>query len=553
MILAQVFVYFNNDGLVLTSTGKDKVEYFFSNIFKIEDDRLFNIAMLKNNNKDAQIIPNLEATYLGRRYNSMVYVQGILSSHNKTYESSLIILTKTNRINEILGSFSSKGAFNINIINNKNEIIASHGSLPLHKGNKNYYSYKGYDSIFRDKIEGIEYIIYHIPSDINELEYVAIAPLSIVIKKAEQFKKIFITTFTSAIIFTMIMVTMVTTKSLDPLKRIIFTLLKDDNYNYSKNEYRTEFEVIENCINSLKHEKSLMQLELQKYNYLQKNNLITALLKGNLMYSPDEEDIFIKYGISFPYSFFRVFKFEIEQYIEDYNKINEEKDYYITPEIILIIKSMMENILTTLKYVSYVVEIDQSKVVILMNINDMPGPSEFDFSIKHSNVNQVLRKIKEEIEDKFGIIITVGIGNTYNTFAGISQSYKEAQKALNFKLLKGKSSIIIFKEINYCEGQLHYYYPLDKEHALIEYLKSASFDKVEEILDSIIEENLNKQKVDITTARFLFYDLQATALKALQELNLSSFNNSMISQDLSNLNTFEEMIDYIKKSIQRDL
>ncbi|NSW89115.1 MAG: AraC family transcriptional regulator [Firmicutes bacterium] len=546
----EIFVYLDNESLILTPTGKEEAEYFFNNIFEIENKDMLNLDVLQKNDKDSQIISNLKVTYLGRRYDSMAYIQGIASSYkyNKCYAASLIILTKTNSIIELLNSFNSKGDFNIYILNKKNEIVVSHGNLPYFKGNSNCYLYTGSTNVFRDKIEGLDYIIYHIPSDINELEYVAVVPLSLITQKAGYFKEIFTAVFISAIVFALIMVLLVTRKSLDPLRKIIFTILKDDDYSYSKHECRSEFEVIENCIKKLRNEKNLMQLEMQKYNYIQKNNLIINLLKGNVEYNTDQKDIFLKYGISLPYSYYKVSIFEIEYYKkENYNKANNEKDYCVMPEIILIIKEMLESVLITLKCTSYVVEMERYRIAVLMNINNSSALLDSDFVVKQPNINQILRKIKEEIEDKYDIVITVGIGNTYNIFKGINQSYEEAQKALNFKLIKGKSSVIAYNEICNRETNLHYYYPLDKELALIEGLKSAAFDKIEEILDSIIEENLKKQNPDLAIARFLFYDLQATALKALQELNLSNLDNSIVSQDLLLLNTFGEMMDYIKK------
>lgn len=549
----EIFVYFNNGELILTSTGKDGAEYFFKSMFKADQEGQFNESFLKYNKIGSQIIPNLEFQYLGRKYNSMAYIQGILSSYNKTsspsnnnYSSSLIILTRTDKINDILGSFSSASTFNINIINNKNEIIGSYGTIPQTKGENDYYSYKGQDIIYRDRVGGIEYIIYHVLSDVEGLEYVAIAPMNVITQKVDQFKQVFIAVFAIAVALTVIMITMATTKSLDPLKKIILSITKDNDYNHSNQMYKTEFEVIEGCINNLRYEKDQMKQDLREYNYLQKNNLIMALIKGNLIYNPKDE-IFTKYEVYFPYKYFKVSILEIEHYSSVRGGTNAKKDHYIVPEIILGIKNMVKENYIFSKYIIYVVEVDQNKVSLLINLADPSGNTK---SLLKDDLifSQELKKIKEEIENKFGIIVTVGMGNIYNTFIGINQSYKEAQMALNMKLLKGKSSIIKFKEIDTdSEKKLRYYYPLEKEHELIEGLKSANFDKVNEIFHDIVNENLNKQKLDITTARFLFYDLQATALKALQELSLSVCDNNNVLQDLSTLNTFTEMTGYIRK------
>lgn len=64
-----------------------------------------------------------------------------------------------------------------------------------------------------------------------------------------------------------------------------------------------------------------------------------------------------------------------------------------------------------------------------------------------SEINNGLKKVKANIYDKLGILISIGIGRLYFDYKNIYLSYKEAMSALNYKLIYGDGSIIFIDNI----------------------------------------------------------------------------------------------------------
>lgn len=60
--------------------------------------------------------------------------------------------------------------------------------------------------------------------------------------------------------------------------------------------------------------------------------------------------------------------------------------------------------------------------------------------------------IKNELAEKLGIPVTVGIGLVYEDFSGMGRSFEEARHALGYKVIKGGGSIITYKEIQNITG-----------------------------------------------------------------------------------------------------
>ena len=94
--------------------------------------------------------------------------------------------------------------------------------------------------------------------------------------------------------------------------------------------------------------------------------------------------------------------------------------------------------------------------------------SDLDFQI-----GSLCSKIKDYAEEKFRITLTVGIGGVHSGLAKVKSSFKEAAKALDYRIIKGSSSIISFSELK--DGDKEYYYPINCELQLINNVKGRKY------------------------------------------------------------------------------
>jgi AraC-type DNA-binding domain-containing proteins len=269
-------------------------------------------------------------------------------------------------------------------------------------------------------------------------------------------------------------------------------------------------------------------------------SFLEKLVKGDTICDDQMVKNLSRFGIIFPCKFFTVLVFELESLDS-----NVKKTELKMPEIMVVMFKSLTNILKELHYTGYILDIEGDKIVFLLNADDDNIISET------SSLMKILRQLKDKVEDDFQITITVSIGNVYNNIKMINQSFEEAIQALNYKILTGKGKFIDYHKVEE-QNEYSYYYPMEKELKLIQSLDTANYKEIENILDEIIQKNLFNRSLDFNVARCLFYDLEATALKTLEKINLTMYSNQIVTHKLASLNTFEDMIFYIK-IIYRDI
>lgn len=525
----EIFIHFSNDDIIVSSRGIEHVDNFFNNILIFENNEELSRDSLLTNWKSRAIIPNVEFTYLGRKYDSILQIESISPSTDLDSKATIITVIKKKEIKTILQNLKDKGNFDIYIINENNDIVATNIVMEDIKIIDEYYSYKGQNCTLEVNMDGKQSIFYHITSYANKWDYIAVIPISVIANKVQKFRNIFYFVILLSMIFGMVFIIYLTRKTLSPVKKIINLINK--NGIESEKIFRSEFEFIEKTIKSLVSEKDQIQKELKTYSPVFKNNILLGLVKGNMDYGKDEKYL-CKYGINFINNFFKVVIFDME-----YNA-NESGNF--SKEMLVFICKAIDRIINELKLTGFVFDMELNNIIVIMNLDI------FYDDDNESALGRLINKIKEELERNYEIILTIGVGGIYDSMEGIKYSYEEAIQSLSYKMLLGKGIVIRNTDIKKQED-FNYYYPMEKELSLIQNLKIADFKTIEKTLDIIISENIHKRHLDINIAKCMFYDLKATALKALQEVNLSIYSTKTISKDMSTIETFDEMIAYVKK------
>jgi YesN/AraC family two-component response regulator len=138
-----------------------------------------------------------------------------------------------------------------------------------------------------------------------------------------------------------------------------------------------------------------------------------------------------------------------------------------------------------------------------------------------------------------------GRGSIYQGMENIGNSYKEAVKALKYRIIEGEGAVIQYNTINNMITE-SYYYPITAELNLINYVKEGDFDKVNELLEKIINENIYARNLDSDTAKYVSNEIISTAIKIIDQLNLTGFE--LIEYEyLDSLETIFETYEYIKE------
>jgi len=226
--------------------------------------------------------------------------------------------------------------------------------------------------------------------------------------------------------------------------------------------------------------------------------------------------------------------------ILEIDSTEKEADDDKLAEIMMVIKETLCTILDKINIIGQVFEYEGNKIIQIINTD------EISFLKDRSGLYNILHDLKLNVEKSYNIPVITAIGDIHTDNYAIRDSFGEALKALNYKLLTGNSEIILYSDIK-ARNVFSYYYPIEMESQLIQSLQDGDYAKVSCFLDAVLEENFKKKNIDFYVAKCLFYDLEATALKAIDKIQLAVFNNGVITHELANCSTFDGMMVYIRK------
>jgi len=235
-----------------------------------------------------------------------------------------------------------------------------------------------------------------------------------------------------------------------------------------------------------------------------------------------------------------------------------------------------DNILSTLKklfnFKNYILSIKNNKICIILNV---------DNTNYHDMIIDTMKAFYNNLNiDKSLINVYSGVGKIYKGIEGLRESYKEAIKAAMLFSGDSNESVKVY-EIDNCVDS--YYYTIEEENKLFNYILNADTEKVEEIIQSIVKNNISKN-VSEYSFKQLYLQLYNTGLRALNLMGLSlqdlfeeKYINYIINPEelsLQDISTYvqafikkiaksnlqskdkfdaEKLIEYIGKNYNKDL
>ena len=272
--------------------------------------------------------------------------------------------------------------------------------------------------------------------------------------------------------------------------------------NYSGEDKTNEIEFITNSIIAIKNENDEMSDTLEKYSEPLKTTRFTEILYGLV-----END-------------------EIERLINDYNW-----QHFLQPVNVAVIEFLnpydIENIYTP----TQIVEINQT---ILISITKQLEPyckslvlktdyKRYTVIVPNKNLNTlklILENTVHQIKMKYNISLLACIGKKVESLYAADASFNEAIFVLENKYITGKKAVISAEELKNLKENV-YYYPLDTERNLINYMVNGDKDKAFMLLKNLLKINLNVHKLTKEGMVEFVYAIVATIKRVLQQTNVT--------------------------------
>lgn len=466
--------------------------------------------------------PYKEVSVDGISNNSIMCILPLESKFQDMGWDNLILTIPRTRFAREIKTVKEYPGTEIFIINKNNEFITLSGIL--RKVDITYSELLNEKNIFNKKLNGQNYMVTFLNSDITDWKYVMIIPASSYLDSANSLRNILLLGWIIALFAGLFIIYKFTMRNYGEIKKIV-NLFGEHKDIKNELEYINK-NILESISTNEKLNKIISQVKDDK-----KDAYLRSILRGESLNSSIQKSEDIKNY--FEYENYIVAAISVDKYENIFFEEsirNQSEKYY---DAYFIIANTLSELLG-----AEIIRIDG----IITAIINFPG---------NTGTEDILNTLKQAVEfykEKFNLTVTISLGTVKFSEKEVNISYKEAQDALLYKFIYGTGSVIDYKLIEGLSGTV--VYSLEKEQLIINYAKTGDFTEICNIINEIFDTNFKNKVVPVQIAKCFIFDVLNTILRILPKIDEDNegiylLDESSIIDEIMDSNTITEMKESI--------
>ncbi len=376
--------------------------------------------------------------------------------------------------------------------------------------------------------KGQRLIATKLSSTLNEWDYFFVLPENLFVQKATD---IFIFSALLLIILAgLVLAYLLAKHNFVPIRNITLKISHYKQTGLETSNGDNEIEYITQAVTQSFEEFKQIESQLTKQIPIVQMHTVRNLINGN--YNDLEKLIRFcsSVGITFPYPFYYVV-------IYSFDSQSIQMD-----DLSLATAQLRNEAFTSVMdgFIIHTTDINESYTVLgLINTSvDLYKNKE----LFEAYCREVLKKINLSAH------ITISLGSQELNLKEVRKSYLSADRALQNYLMRLTGGIIYAGSME--PDKNAYYYPMDLEMQLVNYVKCGKIDEVNAILDLIIMENFIKNELSLESARCLMFSMMGTAIRLINSSGVSKngvFEQSALINKIISCNNAQAMEEALRK------
>lgn len=507
-----LYIYLKNYDTIINPAGCFNPDFFYNNLYGYKNveyskwhDLLFNF------NEGPQYMP-LQTVQASKWTRNLITYFYPLHRGTEGNTGNLVILIDEQQIHKLLKNIEIVNNGTLYVVDGQNRLITS--TLPNQNLN-DFFSVpdipfldllNGKSGLIYNRIDGKDVVVSYTMSNVNNWKYISIVPTHIFMDKAENIRNFTVMVIITSLLVGILLACLMAYSNYNPIKKLISDMknkLGKFNNSYDKNEYDLIKEVIDSTIDESMKIKDILEEQRPAL----KSNFLCRLIYGTVETNIDLVKSLDFFDIRFTSERFSVMLISLDN-CGDLVKGNSEQEWALAR---LITGNAFEEI-ANMEHKVYTVELQRQQLALLVNINNRIVDNS------DSKIYCMAEETKKLLAEKYGFVLTIAIGRIYSGIDSICKSFNEATIASNYKIARGCNSIICYTGIQ--ADSSSYYYPLEVEYKLINFIKAGEIVKAEDIINNIFKENFSERNLSYRLIQCLFFDIMSTAIKTLNEIKI---------------------------------
>ncbi|MDD9271756.1 helix-turn-helix domain-containing protein [Paenibacillus sp. GCM10023248] len=427
----------------------------------------------------------------------ITYMQSLPVQSQSQNLGSFIVLIDGNHVKELFAQMESASHSSIYIIDGAGNTIMSNSELAFPP--ELLTRIQESNGPFDYRLGNVDQVVSSTSSQKAGWKYVSIMPNDVFMQQVNQIQRWSLGLFILCLICGLVAVSIGAYRTYKPLQRTVNAIMRGKEMigRPAANEYEFIQQTVEGSIHE---EKNLRSTLAQQVPFIRANYL-SRLLNGymDLQLSDESRDSLQFMNLAFISESFTVLLVNIEDV--HFSEEQAERQWAHARFIV----SNIGTDLIGVHHKGFHVELDRDRIAFLVNIS-----AEHKHTAE-STIREIAESLLSIISQRFQIDITIAVGGIHSGPKAIRDAYPEALAALEYRLILGKHTVIHFQDI--LEVKHHYYYPLEIEIQLINFVRSGDIENVKKLLDKIYSMNFDSGHISPELGKALFFNVTSTLLK----------------------------------------
>ncbi|CAM4137811.1 helix-turn-helix domain-containing protein [Paenibacillus alkaliterrae] len=487
----EFYIYFNESDIILSPSMKTVSKVWFESIYRYRNlNYEYYLKQILQPYRYQTFLPSEEMESGTKRYQMITYIHSLPRGEQENVKGSLVMLIDERKLLDMLASIDGMQKGSVIIENDAGEVLMSTA------GRTDYSD--------RDP----SLIITRTISAQNGWTYVSIVPKSVVLSQVNTLKKWAILVVFFCIAGGGMICYHMAYRNYRPIRELVHAVINGRKSDQHK-DHHNEFELIRTTVSHLFVKEKDLEDQLSRNLPVIQADFLSRLIRGRVDATTVSSQDLEFMDLSFTHSCFAVMIVDIED-CSRFIKEDTEREWALLRFILANISKELLN------KPAYAIEMERDRIVILIN-ND-----KISENLNCDDLYAFAEELLKIMEARFKTQVTAALSTIHSGVGNIGKCYSEAIFAMDYKMIKGPSSILYYEEVRHSKKD-RYHYPIEMESQLMNYARNGDIVHVEKLLDHIYEVNfLHTAGMTPELVRCLFFEMFSTLQKLSHSLNYSS-------------------------------
>ncbi|MEK3722696.1 helix-turn-helix domain-containing protein [Paenibacillus sp. FSL H8-0034] len=436
----------------------------------------------------------------------LTFVQSLPAGERSNPKGSLFILVDQSKLLDSTEMFEKMSSTQVYVLDGQDRLLMTSEKQPNLDKSLIAKLAASSSGSFEHKTANESFMVSYEVSKQTGWKYVAFMPKQAFIMPIQKIKNGAIAATAVCMVIGLIIAHFMANRNYSPLQNLINIVRTRKNAAGTVSKWN-EWDTIKQSLEETFAEEKFLRNQLQKQAPVIQSNFVNRLIRGHVDRDSFSESSLEFVGIQFKWTHYAVLLIDVDD-CNDFIKDDSERQW---AHVRFIISNILQEMLTDKQMQSFSVDFERDQIGVLVNHDQEPR-------LWKENITDALAALTEILDKRFSIFITVAVSDIGSEAALIGSCYTQAQRALDYKSIKGHRSILFFGDL--IDAQKTYFYPVEMEGQVINFVKNADYVQVKKLLEQIYAMNFNSGAIAPEFGKWLMYNIVSTLLKCLQVLNL---------------------------------